>query len=307
MTLAAPERALAWSQLCFRAMGTDVRLSVLGDPTLLVGARRRVEELEARWSRFRPDSEVGRINRSTAHLVAVDEETFHLVALAVRGWRDTDGRFDPTVHDALCAAGYDRSFEDLAPVAGDGADVPGCAGIRLDPRYDGVSVPAGVRLDLGGIGKGRAADLVAEDLVTAGARSAIADLGGDLRIAGPPLDQPLVVEIDDPHGAGAAAATVRLREGALATSSTAGRRWTVDGEVRHHLIDPTSGRPATSGLASVTVLAADAAWAEVLAKAALVAGEAEGVALLERHGTPGLLVTDGGRGRTAAAFEEHLA
>jgi len=288
-------------------MGTDVHLSVLGDPALLVDARDLLEALEVRWSRFRPDSELSRINDGGSRPVTVSQDTFALVALAVHAWRATGGRFDPTVHDAVCAAGYDRSFEVLRPVDRGWAEVPGCSGIRLDPLYDRVHLPPGVRLDLGGIGKGRAADLVAEALVRDGARAVVVNLGGDLRIAGPRLDEPLVVTVDDPLRPGGAAAVVQLHSGALATSSTAARRWVVDGEVRHHLIDPSSGRPATAGLAAVTVLAADTAWAEVLAKAALVAGPRDGAALLEEAAAPALLLADDGGRCTVGGFEQHEA
>jgi thiamine biosynthesis lipoprotein len=211
------------------------------------------------------------------------------------------------VLDAVCAEGYDRSFEELDPVAAVPAAVPGCADIRLDPLFDQVVLPAGVHLDFGGIGKGRAADLVAKDLVLAGARSGVVNLGGDLRLAGPPLDEALVVTIEDPLRPGGTAAVVALRSGALATSSVARRAWTVQGEARHHLIDPSTGRSADSGVAAVTVLAGDALRAEVLAKSALIAGPDDGLDLLEAAGAPGLLVTADGDRVWAAGFEEHLA
>ncbi len=307
----APAPALvdvAWAELWFRAMGTAVHLSVLGDdPSVLVDARRRIDDLEARWTRFRSDSVLAELNASPGRPVAVDEETFTLVALAVHAWRETGGRFDPTVLDAVRAEGYDRSFDHLDPsgATGRSGPVPGCAGIHLDPLYDQIMLPEGVRLDLGGIGKGRAADLVAKDLVRAGVRSAVVNLGGDLRIAGPPLDEPLVVAIEDPLSLHGVAEVVAVRSGALATSSRARRAWTVDGEERHHLIDPTTGRSARSGLAAVTVLAADAVRAEVLAKAAFVAGADEGASLLDAAGTPGLLIDDDGRHRFVSGFEDH--
>src|SRR5690242_3981796 len=102
-------------------MGTDAHVSVFGDSGLLVQARSRIDDLERRWSRFLPDSELSRLNRAAGHPVAVDEETFSLIALAVHAWRETGGRFDPTVLDAVCAEGYDRSFEQLRPAATAGA------------------------------------------------------------------------------------------------------------------------------------------------------------------------------------------
>jgi thiamine biosynthesis lipoprotein len=140
-------------------MGTDVHLmAVGGQPDGLDQARALVLALEARWSRFRPDSELCRLNASAGHPVILSDETFALVAAAVDAWLLTAGRFDPTVLGALTAAGYDRSFELVAPEAPATREpmppVPGCAGIALHRGTGLVLLPAGVALDLGGIAKG---------------------------------------------------------------------------------------------------------------------------------------------------------
>jgi thiamine biosynthesis lipoprotein len=184
---------------------------------------------------------------------------------------------------------------------------PGCVGIGLDPDLLRVTLPPGTHLDLGGIGKGRTADLVAEDLVRAGARSALVNLGGDLRIVGDlPPGSEFSIAIENPVDLAGSATTVRLGHGALATSSRARRRWTVDGEEKHHLIDPATGAPALSGVAAVTVIAATTTEAEVLAKAALVAGLDEGIGLLDDAFVAALLVDDDGdqhRTRDFSGFE----
>ena len=106
--------------------------------------------------------------------VVVSAETFALVARAVDAWRDTGGRYDPTVLAALEAAGYDRDFDDVRRRRrrrrgrGDPPPVPGCAAIELDPLVSAVRLPAGRALDLGGIGKGYAADVVSAELLDAG-------------------------------------------------------------------------------------------------------------------------------------------
>ena len=104
------------------AMGTQVELLAVDAPSgTLTATRGRLADLEARWSRFRPDSELSTLNRAAGRPVAVSPETLTLLALAVLGWQATGGRFDPTVLDALEAAGYDRSFDQL-PTARPGAD-----------------------------------------------------------------------------------------------------------------------------------------------------------------------------------------
>src|SRR6188474_3172238 len=98
----------------FRAMGSDVHVVVVGDPSLLAVATFRVDELERRWSRFRPDSEISRLNAHRGEPVVVSVETFALVERSVRAWRETRGRFDPTVLGDLIRLGYDRPFEAVA-------------------------------------------------------------------------------------------------------------------------------------------------------------------------------------------------
>ena len=159
-----------------------------------------------------------------------------------------------------------------------------------------------MHLDLGGIGKGYGADRMVAALVDAGATGVCVDLGGDLRVAGSgPYAGAWTVEFRVPELADRFG-RLRLASGAVATSTTSRRRWTRAGVDVHHLLDPATGRASRSGVATVTVLAADGWWAEVLAKAALVAGVAAGRALLEGAGVDGALVTDDGAVHTTSGF-----
>jgi thiamine biosynthesis lipoprotein len=282
----------------FRAMGSEceVRVWFDGSPSALLDeAQRLVEDLERRWSRFRPDSTLCGLNGRAGEVVHVDRETVALVALARDAWRATSGRFDPTVIGAMEAAGYRVSFEALrVPVARRAHPALGMHGVVVDEAAGTVVLPAGVRLDLGGIGKGRAADLVLERLRLLGAHGACVDLGGDVRVGGSPdaATGSWIVAVDDPFTPGADLVAVNLVDGAVTTSSRLRRRWSTGAGTAHHLIDPATGLPASSGLASVTVVSAEAAWGEAHAKAALVAGPLEGRRLLERAGLSALFVTD---------------
>ena len=290
----------------FRAMGTDVEVLAVGADAsgmarLGALAADALEAREARWSRFRPSSELCRINDTAGAPVVVSPDTFNLIALAVDAWRATDGRYDPTVLAALQAAGYDRDFDAVARDGGHPVGVhptvPGCDGVELDRVVSAVRLPRGVALDLGGIGKGYAADVVSAELLEArvpGVRGILLNLGGDLRARGDaPEPDGWVVDVDDPLGTGRTG-LVALAEGAVATSTRLRRTWTRGGEHRHHLIDPMIGAPAASGLASVTIVAGEAWRAEVLAKAAFVAGPEAGAELVAAAGATGLLVTDAG-------------
>jgi thiamine biosynthesis lipoprotein len=282
-------------------MGSTARLLILGGPPdLPQRARERLAELEAQWTRFQPTSELCRLNAADGAPVLVSRETFDVIALAVAFWRSTNGRFDPTVLEALEHAGYDRDFATIAahePGAASPDPGPdgsaGCDGIELSPLLPAVQLPTGVRIDLGGIGKGRAADLLTRELLAAGADGVCVNLGGDVRVSGvPPIPPSWQVDLDS---ALAPSRTFHLGEGAVATSTRLRRSWMQDGAPRHHLIDPVTGRPAWNGLAVVTVLAESAASAEILAKAAFVAGPDAGADLLEAHDVTGLFVHDDGR------------
>lgn len=262
-------------------MGTDAHVVAVGGTSSdLDAAVARLEQLEAMWSRFRPGSDVAGLNAAGGAPVAVAPETFDLIALAVERWAATDGMFDPTVLPNLVAAGYDRSFElvaagpvDVRPARG---PAPGCAGVGLGWDGTTVTLPPGVFLDLGGIGKGRAVDLLAADLAAAGVDGFCVNLGGDLRVGGvaPAEEAAWSVAVEVP-GSGAEV-RVGLACGALATSTTAKRRWAGG----HHLIDPRTGSPAESDLVSASVVAAEAADADVLAKTVLLGGRADVPALV---------------------------
>jgi FAD:protein FMN transferase len=294
----------------FAAMGTDAHVVVVeaGD-ALLTHARARIADLEARWSRFRPDSELSRLNASAGRPMVVSPETLDLIGRAVEGWRLTGGRFDPTVLRALLAAGYDRDYAALDRIAisppAPPRPSPGCAAIRLDPAVRAVTLPAGVAVDSGGIGKGLAADLVVEELLADGAAGACVNLGGDLRVAGEgPADGSWLVAVDGPGHP----PVLSLADGGVATSSRLRRRWWRAGRTLHHVIDPATGAPADTPVGSTTVIDGAAWRAEVLATAALVAGlYLDVAALVEGAGATGLATEAGGAWHALPGLDRFLA
>jgi thiamine biosynthesis lipoprotein len=298
------------AEIAFQAMGGQAHLLVTGGPHLLDEGRRLVEALEARWSRFRPDSDVARLNRAEGAPVRVTPETLLIMSLVVDAWKLTGGRFDPTVVGALQANGYDRSFAMVG--GGRGGPVvpvpaPGLEGVELDSAGCTVTLPPHVGIDFGGVGKGAAADLVALELLAAGAQGVCLNLGGDLRASGQaPQPGGWVVAVEDPFRPERELARVAIGDGAVATSSRLVRTWQRGAGTYHHLIDPASGLPCDSGLAAVTVVAGCAWWAEILATATLVAGAKEGARLLEAHGVTGVLVDDHGQARALPGFGELL-
>jgi thiamine biosynthesis lipoprotein len=298
------------AQVAFRAMGCRAHVVIHGgQPSMLVSAERRIRELESRWSRFLDTSDITVANRAAGRPVRVHPDTLAVVERAIAGWRQTGGAFDATVLPHLLAHGYTHSTTTKAPAPALGATRVGVSGsIVVDFAASTLTVPAGAAVDLGGIGKGFAADIIAEDLVADGARGALVNIGGDLAVYGEPAPgESWYLGIDDPAAPGRHLTCLRVGAGGVATSGTTIRRWTnSSGQAAHHLIDPRTAEPSRAGLATVTVLAGDAATAEVFATAAMMLAGPAAMAMLEAHGLAGLAVGDDGqvhRSSTFAVFE----
>jgi thiamine biosynthesis lipoprotein len=240
----------------FRAMGTEIEL--IGDGGFDL-AESEFHRLESIMTRFRDDSELSRLNRDGE--LDASPDLVRVVELALDARERTAGRFDPTVHDALVAAGYDRTFAELTDgKLGEGRR----GGGDVDVSGERIVLGRGVRLDLGGIGKGYAAERAAELLALAG--PCLVNAGGDIAVRGGAWR----VGVED--------ATLELSSGGLATSGRDRRRWLRGGREQHHLIDPQTGRPAETELLRVTVVAGDAVEAEVQAKNVFLGGPADGCA-----------------------------
>lgn len=255
----------------FRSMGTDVTVVGPAHPAFDDAAEVMVDRFTAedrRFSRFRGDSELTRVNRSDDEWTPVSDGFAEVLELALAAAAATDGTFDPTVHDALIAAGYDRDFDDvLAGARGTlNAATPCGRWTEIRTRHGDVYRPAGVHLDLGGIAKGWCSDRAAEDAIATGLPWVLVNAGGDLRVLG---EAPaLGVAIEDPETGGELLRTT-IAKGALATSSVCRRAWGTDA---HHVIDPVTGAPARTDLLQATVWAPTCAEAEVGATHALLLG-----------------------------------
>jgi FAD:protein FMN transferase len=293
-------------------MGSDVHVVVVGGSVdTLDRAVQRIEELESRWSRFRPDSEVTVLNLNTGRAVAVSSDTRLLVDRSIEAWRLTGGSFDPTLLDDLRRAGYDRSFENLGddtnrpPVSprNRSIDAPGCTDIVVDAST--VTIPVGLGFDAGGIGKGLAADLVASELIAEGVDGVCVNIGGDLRVIGEsPSGEGWTLAIEHPL-ASSPIALVGLAGGAIATSSVLRRTWKLNGQTHHHLIDPGTGEPSESDLALASVIAGEGWKAEVLAKAALLRGRAKAFDLIDAA-TAAVVVDHSGLIDASDGFSSYL-
>jgi FAD:protein FMN transferase len=301
--------------LTFTCMGCRMRLLADGvDADEVRAARRLLEALDARLSRFRADSELSRLNADPRTTVPASPPLRGAVGAALWSAERTDGLVDPTLLGALERQGYSVSLsglETIPAVAGLAAAPPRAAArpapdapwraVHVHAEAGTIMRPAGMRLDTGGTTKGFAADLVAWMLT--GARRLVVDCGGDLRIVVAPGAPGFDVGVEHPFG-GELAAALRVAGGAVATSGIARRLWLrPDGRPVHHLIDPSTGEPAWTGLVSATALAETGVEAEALAKAAYLSGPVGARRLLRRHGGV-LVLEDGSVERIGAAARE---
>ncbi len=277
----------------FHAMGTEVEVLVETDArdeavAAFAGLEGEFRRLESILTRFDPASELSRLNANGA--LEAGPELREVVELALVAREHSGGRFDPTVHDAVVAAGYDRSFELIgASAAVTEAPAPAAGGVRVHESL--VELDPRVRLDLGGIGKGYAVDRVLGFVGALG--PALVNAGGDLAVSGPQETGPWPVAVETPTGS----LCLGLTSGALATSGSDRRRWQAGKGSSHHLIDPTSGRPSESDLLRVTAFGSSAVEAEIRAKSLFLAGEADAALEADSERTPALLVTVDGRCR----------
>lgn len=303
----------------FQAMGSHWELYVTAadysEATADLNAAWAIIKLvEQRLSRFRPDSELSRLNASQGKPFHASPLLWAALKKALAEARRTDGIFDPTILDALEAAGYDRSFERLANGDATPAVVPhtvpfgghGWQEVALDDETRSVTLPAGLRIDFGGIAKAWAGEWAAETLARSGA--CLVDAGGDVVAVGaPPGRRGWPVGVADPSHPDVNVTVLELRDRAVATSGTDYRRWEKGGVPQHHIIDPRTRRPAETDVVSATVVGRELTYAAVAAKVAIVLGSAEGRAYLERQqGAEALLVLGDGATLTTAGFGQYV-
>ena len=314
----ATDADLGETSATWRAIGTSVHL-IVTEPDALGPACRMLRAdlaaVDAACSRFRADSEIVALDRvpqwrGRTGPVKVSPLLAEALGVALRAARATDGDVDPTVGGAMSAVGYDRDFalveRDGPPVTLTVRRVPGWREVELDEQARLLSLPAGVRLDLGATAKAWAADRAAERIAAELGCGVLVNLGGDIAVAGPgPADgwQIRVQDVtgrpeDPPVGP---AAVVAIHSGGLATSSTAARRWQRGGDVLHHILDPRSGLPAAPVWRTVSVAAATCTDANIASTAAIIRAEAA-PAWLASLGLAARLVAESGAVRTLGGW-----
>jgi FAD:protein FMN transferase len=267
-------------------------------------------DVDLACSRFRPDSELARLNAAGGEPLAVSATFADLLSAALRAARLTGGDVDPTCARALTGLGYDRDFADVK-AAGDAAPrltgsvgpLPGWRSVHLDHGGRSAWLEHGAQIDLGATAKAWAADRCAEQLADALGCGVLVSLGGDVAVAGPPPPDNWRIRVTDDHAAPASAPgqTVTIRSGGLATSSTTVRAWTVGGRHVHHIINPATGEPARSSWRTVSVAAGTCVDANIASTAAIIRSAAA-LDWLHDLGLPARLVRHDGTVETTAGW-----
>jgi len=275
----------------FQAMGTSFFC-------LLVGAEEEIcdavyslaNELESKWSRFLPDSELMRVNNNPDSMQEVSTATLRLVSEMKLGFELTKGLYSGNILGELIDLGFAKSRlnpENVTNWYAKSKTTADLSDVVIDFEAKSVLVPSGVAIDAGGIGKGLAADLMSDYAMQLGAMGVAVFAGGDVAVKGMAQDAAgWKVNISDPNNVDHFIDSVLLSRGGLATSSPVG--WKND--TAHHIIDPRTHESANSDVLQVTVIAQNASQAEVLAKMCVILGSQEGISQIDALGVAALIV-----------------
>jgi FAD:protein FMN transferase len=313
----------------WEAIGTSVVLRVTDPAQLDEAVRLLADELEAMdrvASRFRPDSELERVNAQAGVLTAVSERLYEALSVALRAARLSGGLLDPTIGGALIKAGYDRDRHQLdralspepagsEAVAGELPVQPQAYGwwdLRLVAAGGFTSAallaPAGIWLDLGATAKALIADRAATVIAAATGCGVLVSLGGDIATAGPAPAAGWQIHVTDDHRSSpdSPGQTVTITGGALATSSTTTLRWSHKGRDMHHIIDPRTGQPTSSPWRTVSVTAGSCVDANTASTTAIVLGD-EAPEWLEERSLPARLVAHDSAVRTLCGWPQEAS
>jgi thiamine biosynthesis lipoprotein len=279
----------------FEAMGSGCEIVLAAESkkdaqSIAGSAIEEVSRIERKYSRYRPESIVSRINTAAGHdCVECDNETFSLFQYADTLYESSGGLFDITAGVLRKAWDFRKAFVPEQELLSKLLSL--ISWQRVERQDNTIRLPAlGMELDFGGFGKEYAADRAAALVYGKGVRYGYVNLAGDIRVVGPKIDgSPWMIGIQDPRHKNRTIASIPLYTGALATSGDYERYFEVDGRRYCHIIHPRTGYPVTHWR-SVTVVAPLAITAGSFSTIAMLKEE-DGLAFLENSGM-GYLAVD---------------
>ena len=288
------------------AMDTVMLLTAYGNAGEdgLAAAAEVINALAADLDPERDASSVKALNDGAGGPVAVSADCAAVLQTALDAWELTGGALDPALYPVILAWGFTTGDYRVPSqteldrlLAAKDTDA-----IAIDAAAGTVTLPADMAVSLGAVAKGYAARKAAEAMAEAGVERAILSLGGNVQTLGDtrPDGKRWQVAVTDPNDTGSYLGILDVGQTAVVTSGGYQRYFEQDGVTYIHILDPATGMPAASGLASVTVVTADGAWADALSTALFVLGQTDALALCEQcrdteRAFETVLVTDDGR------------
>jgi len=283
-------------QYQFNSMSTMVTISISHElfANDLLPVYKQFEFVENLCSRFRPDSELSKLNQQLENEISISREMYFILTEAERFYRETCGMFNPGILEALETNGYTASIETIRGKELTDAVPKDIKAVRTFPVTFNEKRQTAIlhaTIDLGGIAKGWVLDRAAKLLEQYG--FGFINVGGDLRVFGE-LPRSLNIGIENPFDPANILTSLQLAGGAVCTSTSAKRKWFVNGEERHHLIDPRTGTSSESTIISATITARTAIEADVWAKTVLLLGEKAGQEWVNKKGLGTVLINQNG-------------
>lgn len=258
----------------FFAMDTYITVSSYegGDDNTVDEVEKRISRLEKLWSVTDKDSEIYRLDHSTGKSISVSDETVEIVRFALDMSKRTDGALDISLYPVLTAWGFttgenrvpdDKELEELLKKTG---------WEKIKISENNINLPQDMQIDLGSVAKGFAGDITSQFLKEKGVTSALIDLGGNIQTIGlKPDGSKWKIGVKDPLGEGSIG-TLEVGECAVVTSGGYERFFEQDGEKYWHILDPKDGKPARSGIASVTIIGKEGKLCDALSTSMFVKG-----------------------------------
>ncbi len=264
----------------FRAIGTMATVLVQDKEmaeTAETILRAEIDAIDRTCSRFRPDSELEHVHANAGRPVRITALLFEALEVAYSVAERTDGAVDPTVGNAISALGYNRDFGQLENRVRPAEPVSPVAGFRhlqLNSGQRTVNIPRGIRLDLGASAKALITDRASRHIADELGSGILVSIGGDVAVAGPPPPGgwAIGIAVDSSTRGDHVDQVVAIREGGLASSSTAVRTWQMGEQQFHHIVDPSTGKSSSTYWRLVSAAGASCVDANALSTAALVWG-----------------------------------
>lgn len=299
----------------FHALGSTIEFCLVPESTqteaCIALLKAEVEEFERRFSRFQPTSELSLINAQSGVPVRVTQEMLELFLIAQKFHSLTGGLFNPLIAHALSKAGYSVSFERIS----DASDfheptrsVRSFSECQANSEERTITLPKGLVIDFGGIGKGFLADSL-QAIVKKVTADFCLSLGGDLVVSGKnEHNESWVIQVQDPFQLEKNVVQFRVPDGSwgIATSGIGKRNGMKNDHFWHHIIDPRTGKPSTSDVLSVTVIAPTTVEADVFAKTAVILGAQKGYDWITEQHAEALIITKNKQQRMTSGMKKMI-